>query len=241
MKGDFNNYLRSPYLNNRLKMYPNLKTKNILFIDDDLDVLENISLALKPLFNTFYTASDGFMALDIYYQHHIDILFVDIQMPKMSGLEFIKKIRKVDSSVVIVIISAYTNTDYLLESIQLNLVNYIVKPLTVQKVHTILGQLEDIFGGNHTIEIADDIVLDVDDMSLKYKNHSCILSKMEMDFLKILALKKVVTYDDMDRIWESEFPTQNAIRVFIKKLRNKLPVNFLENRRSIGYALKSDI
>ncbi len=221
-------------------MYPNLKTKNILFIDDDLDVLDNISLALKPIFNNFYTASDGFMALDIYYQNHIDLLLVDIEMPKMSGIEFIKKIRKIDSSVVIVVISAYTNTDYLLESIQLNLANYIVKPLTVQKVHALLAQLEDIFGANHKIEILDGILLDIDEMSVKYNNSSYSLSKHEMDFLKILALKKIVTYDDMDRIWESEFPTQNAIRVFIKKLREKLPTDFLQNRRSIGYALKSD-
>jgi len=111
-------------------MYDALKNKTVLYIEDELDVLQNISELLSHFFKTFYTASDGEMGYQTFINNKIDILLVDIELPKMNGIELIKKIRQTHKDLPVVVISAYTKTDYLLESIELNLDKYIVKPLT---------------------------------------------------------------------------------------------------------------
>jgi len=87
-------------------MYERLKDKSVLYIEDELDVLQNISKLLSKFFNNFYTASNAEDALDIFQEHKIDLLLVDIELPKMNGIDFIRKIRKIDESIPIVIISA---------------------------------------------------------------------------------------------------------------------------------------
>ena len=67
-------------------MYHFLRDKSVLYVEDELDVLKNISTLLSGFFQKFYTASDGFSALELYDEKHIDVLLVDIELPKMNGI-----------------------------------------------------------------------------------------------------------------------------------------------------------
>jgi YesN/AraC family two-component response regulator len=111
-------------------MYEVLKSKTLLYIEDDKEVLSNISKLLSNFFLKIFTASDGLDGYEIFQKNSIDIVLVDIELPSLSGIEVIKRIRKTHPTLPIVVISAYTKTDYLLESVELKLDKYIVKPLT---------------------------------------------------------------------------------------------------------------
>jgi len=221
-------------------MYDALKDKRALYIEDELDVLENISKLLSNFFAEFFTASSAEEGLEKFRKNEVDLILVDIELPKMSGIEFIKIIRKTHKNLPIVVISAYTKTDYLLESVELKLDKYIVKPLTSRKIHQLLLVLNSDFLDSNLLILDKNIYLDRENFLLKVNQQEYNLNKKELEFLVTIAKKKMITYDEIYQLWDDEFPTENAIRSFVKYLRKKLPSNFLKNKSSIGYYIQRD-
>jgi len=218
-------------------MYNLLKTKSVLFVEDEAEVLENITQVLSNFFDRFYTARDGVEAWDVFRTNTVDIALVDIELPRLNGLELIRRIRAVDKDIPIVVISAYTKTDYLLESVELRLDKYIIKPLTSKKIHEMLTRLNEDFSNENILELAPDVLLNNAHLTIIFDGIHHNLSVREISFLKMLARKGVVTYDEIVTLWGENPPTENAIRSFVRHLRKKLPKGLLENRSGIGYAL----
>jgi DNA-binding response OmpR family regulator len=221
-------------------MYKFLKDKSVLFVEDEIEVLKNISEFLRHFFKKVYIAPNAELAYQLFQENKIDAMLVDIELPKMNGIELIKKIRKIDKTIPIIIVSAYTKTDYLLDSIELNLDKYIVKPLTSKKINLLLEKLNSDFVDKNIIEVTDGVYLNSATSTIEFDNRVYSLTKKEFEFISILANKKVITYDEIDMLWETETPTQNAIRSFIAKLRKKLPTNIIKNRSGIGYYIDTN-
>ncbi len=222
-------------------MYDILKEKSALYIEDEIDVLNNISILLSHFFKKFLKASSAEEGYEIFINNNIDVLLVDIELPKMNGIDLIKKIRKTHKELPIVVISAYTKTDYLLESIELRLDKYIVKPLTSRKIHQLLETLNNDFLDSNILSLNKEIYIDREKYLLKLKDNEINLSKKELNFLLILARKKMISYDEIYQLWESDIPSDNAVRSFVKILRKKLPEGFLKNKSSIGYYIDKDL
>ncbi len=80
-----------------------------------------------------YTAIDGQEGLELYKKFEPEIVITDIEMPKLNGLEMAKKIRKHSLSTQIIIITAYKKPEYLLDAVNLQLVQYLIKPISLEK------------------------------------------------------------------------------------------------------------
>ena len=126
-------------------MYDFLKNKTALYIEDDVTILNNISKVLSDYFDTFYTALDAEEGCRLFLEYPIDVILIDTELPSISGLEVIKKIRTKNKEIPIVIISAYTKTEYLLEAIALKIEQYIVRPVTSKKLYDLLDRLNKIY------------------------------------------------------------------------------------------------
>jgi DNA-binding response OmpR family regulator len=218
-------------------MYDFLKDKTALYIEDELDVLKNISELLSHFFDEFYTASNGEQGYQKFLDHKVDVLLVDIELPKMNGIELIRKVRQTHKDLPIIVISAYTRTDYLLDSIELKLDQYIVKPLTSKRIHEFLEKLDKTFWDKSMLTLDLGVYIDTHKHVLTFDGEENTLSKRELEFLLILAQNKMIHYDEIDALWEDTIPTQNAVRSFIKQLRKKLPEDLLKNRNGFGYLL----
>lgn len=216
-------------------MYNFLKNKTALYIEDELSVLRNISTLMRSYFDRFYIAVDGEAGYKLFQENKIDVLLVDIELPKINGLELIKKIRKENIDIPIVVISAYTKTDYLLESIELNLTKYIVKPLTTKKIHELLTQLNNEFSDGDIVEFSENTLLHIKEMKVTFGHSEHQLTKKEFEIVKTLSNKKIISYEEVQGLWGDKTPSQNAIRSCIKKLRKKLPDNLIKNNNGIGY------
>ena len=79
------------------------------------------------------------------------------------------------------------------------------------------------------------IYLDRENFILKVNEKDIGINKKELEFLVTLARKKMITYDEVNELWEDNIPSSNAIRSFVKNLRKKLPDGFIKNKSSIGY------
>lgn len=105
-----------------------LKKLKLLFIEDEVELLDIIENTLKKLSINFFRAENAFDALNIIENHDIDIVITDINLPKMSGLELVKCLRQNDNDIPIIIMSAYTEEEYREEARKLGVNNYLLKP-----------------------------------------------------------------------------------------------------------------
>ena len=79
--------------------------------------------------------------LELYKQHKFDIVITDINMPRMDGLEMLDHIKEINSNQNTVIISAYSNTDHFMRSIQLGVDGYILKPIDFKQMNDTLYKI----------------------------------------------------------------------------------------------------
>jgi len=213
-----------------------MKNYTILLAEDEKGTQEELRDILGFMCKSVYVASNGLEAKNLYEAHKPDLIITDIKMPKLSGLDLVKHIRRNDSRTSIAIVSAHTDLDYLLLATELNLLKYLVKPITKSKL---LG-LFKLFKEKREL---DEIILSK--TSIFYpklcviKEDSSVhkLTVKETFFLTTLHEKKsIISYYELEDILELKGEGHdNAIRQFIKKIRLKLPKNYLKNIQSSGY------
>lgn len=109
------------------------KNLKVLYAEDDPVARENILVILKDMFNDVIIAKDGKEAFEIVQGNKIDLLITDILMPKLNGIELIKKIREKDKNISIIILSQYNESEVLLQSIKLKVDGYILKPVEIDQ------------------------------------------------------------------------------------------------------------
>jgi len=217
-----------------------LKSFTLLYVEDEVGIRNNIYEILECMFKDIYLATNGQEAFKLYEDKKPDLIITDIQMEKMTGLELIKKIRLRDSKTRVIITSAFTDLEYMLEATELHLVKYIVKPITEDKLTLALESFIKSFEGSSIFNIIPSWVYDESQSLVTGPEEKYILTKKENIFFKLLLQKnRIITYLEIeDILWdENQIMTQNALRLFIKNFRKKLPKNLLKNIQGTGYKL----
>ncbi len=221
------------------RLYKELKSIPILCVEDENGIREVIVQTLKYYFNEVYEAKDGNEAFEIYEYYKPKIILTDIQMKNCDGVELIKKIRAKDLNTTIFVLTAFSNEEYLMNLINLNINHYILKPLNLKKLNEAL--IKYLNKNHKPIKITKDLLLDIEKRELIYKDNETIpLRKREKDFLQLLTQKKdsIVTYIQIEEeLWLDKEMTSHALKSFIKDLRAKLPVNIIKNIPQEGYIL----
>ncbi|MDK9693701.1 MAG: response regulator [Sulfurimonas sp.] len=105
------------------------KNISILYVEDDAIVREETTKYLQKLYTDVRVANDGASGLEAYWQKRADIVITDILMPKLNGIEMIKKIKEAEPLQEVIIISAYTESEYFIEAIRLGCDAYVIKPI----------------------------------------------------------------------------------------------------------------
>jgi len=122
---------------------------HILVVDDQQAEIDAIEWLIHKHALPFSVAqaNDGEVALEYIRSHHVDLLFTDIRMPFMDGLELIKQAKIVIPDLKVLIYSAYGEFEYAQKAIQLGTVSYMLKPIDVKEFlkvfHSIIAILED--------------------------------------------------------------------------------------------------
>ena len=100
----------------------------VLCVDDDETSLKLLNLMLRKKVDVLFTARNGREAFELFLQHRPDIVITDIMMPGMSGLDLARCIRELDQKASIVITTAFNSTDFLVQSIDLAVTQFVMKP-----------------------------------------------------------------------------------------------------------------
>jgi len=123
-----------------------LKRLKVLYVEDDTNVRNELSSLLSNFFENVYTAKDGKEGLEIYKQKQddIDVIIADINMPNLTGIEMLEKIRLFDKNIPVLFTTAYSDTNFLIDAIKLKVFEYIIKPIDIRNLMKILGELATI-------------------------------------------------------------------------------------------------
>jgi PAS domain S-box-containing protein len=157
-----------------------LRTMTILYAEDEGALRQQESKVYNKLFKKVYEAEDGAQALKLYQEHRddIDVIITDINMPKLSGLELAREVQKI-SRVPIILTTAYTHTEYMLDAIDLGIKKYITKPVTINKI---IQDIESVVLQNRKEENIKDIAKN---LLSKSKNDSEELNELIRENKKI--------------------------------------------------------
>lgn len=110
----------------------------LLYVEDDEMTIEEISYFLKRHVKELHVAKDGHEGLALFKKHKPDMVITDIQMPNMDGLQMSEKILEINPSIPIALTTAYSDSKYLIKAIELGIDKYIIKPINMQEILTII-------------------------------------------------------------------------------------------------------
>lgn len=181
-------------------MIHTLTKYSVLIVDDELPILNQMSYMLEDFVANVYTASDGIEALDILSKHKIDIVITDLLMPNMHGITLISEIKKRNLPLAAIIITtAHSETNYLLDAIKLRVDGYLLKPIMAEEMLDLIEKsialkakedelwlkdrmLEGIstFVGGKKIEIIRYLFEHVDEQSIFYGSYEDIMSALNV-------------------------------------------------------------
>lgn len=113
----------------------------LLYVEDNDDSREMTSMVLGDFFQEIITAVDGFDGLEKYKNNHIDVILTDINMPELNGLQMIEKIREIDEDIPILVLSAYNEDDYFVDSIKLGVDGYLFKPIDIDQLISTIARI----------------------------------------------------------------------------------------------------
>ncbi len=116
----------------------------VLIVEDDKVSGKKMQSIVTHQGHQVEIAEDGIQGIELYNKFKPDLIFTDVLMPKMSGMEFLNTIRKTDNVVIIIVNTAYGSEEYALEAIRLNANNYIIKPIHFSEIFHHLKKYEAI-------------------------------------------------------------------------------------------------
>ena len=115
-----------------------LKSLTILYVEDEEDAFDQFREFLSRKARAVVTARNGEEGLHAFQEHRPDIIVTDIQMPVMDGLAMVSAIREMDRSVPIIVLTAFDDTDHMMQSINIDVDRYVTKPVDVSKLQDAL-------------------------------------------------------------------------------------------------------
>jgi len=228
---------------------------NILVTDDEQIVIDSLSFIINKNFaddTKVFTALSGTEAIEIVMKENIDIIFMDINMPGLSGLETVSVITKLKPNIVFVILSAFDRFQYAQEAINLGAYKYITKPVNRNVViETIRGAMQLVQEKKGKLSADMELHKKLDLVSPMIENdfiYACIYNNE-----KGLDLSSYLEYFNLaDNAWVFcclEFPNINSdnqystyvkIHEFFNTEHRSLVSSFMMNRIAVYYPIFSD-
>ncbi|NFM78898.1 response regulator transcription factor [Clostridium botulinum] len=219
--------------------------ETILVIDDEVKIIEVIKLYLENEGYTVIQATSGIEALKKQSEFNPDLLILDLMLPDISGENVCERIRK-ESEVPIIMLTAKSSEDSILNGYSIGSDDYITKPFSpkqlVAKVNAVLKRVK----GNQCENLIfnNELIIDIVNKKVEYNNKEIILTASEYKILSILARNpnKIFSREElMDYISRDNICIYDRIiDTHIKNIRAKLDQDsknptYVKTIRGMGY------
>ncbi|MCT7529569.1 response regulator transcription factor [Aliarcobacter cryaerophilus] len=219
-----------------------LKSLNILYAEDDLVIKESTTRILKMFFKEVFVANDGNETLEIYQNHKIDVIMLDYVMPNLDGYQTAKIIRELNKKIPIIIVSAYTDKEKLLNAIELNLIKYIEKPILHDDLVNVLNSVISSLKNNNLIltKLDENSYYSFVSKKIIKNDKEIVLTKNEVTFIELLLDKpnQLISKELIENEVFKESVDENTLRNMVYRLRKKLDSDSIVTIKDLGYLIK---
>ena len=110
------------------------KELKVLYVEDDENLRLETTKIIERIFEKVDVASDGIEGFNAFVATPYDLVITDIEMPQVDGIEMSRNIRAINQDTPIVVVSAYSNTDYFMDAIAIGIDYYILKPIKMPRL-----------------------------------------------------------------------------------------------------------
>ena len=223
----------------------------ILIVDDDLMLLKQLQSVLQDQNYATVTARNGDEALSALYESEYDLIVLDVMMPGLDGLSFLREIRAQKWEVPVLMLSAKGDAEDKIRGLDLGADDYLSKPFSEGELFArARALLRRKSGPGDSLMRIGDLSLDTAAREVYKDGASVGLTLKEFSILEFLAYNKnrvVSRLSLAEHVWEDDldpFVMSNAMDVHIKNLRRKIGDSarggLLRTVRGAGYVLKDD-
>ena len=212
----------------------------LLIVEDEISLQTALAKGFRKLEYTVDTASDGDEALELFFSGTYALVVLDLNLPKLDGMEVLREIRLDNKDLPVLILSARSEVEDKIAGFDEGANDYLAKPFHFGELEARVRALL-----RRNFKVADTIIeigavrIDTASKRLFVSEQEISLSKKEYGILEYLCLRRgeaVLPVELIEHIWESDSADVfNSFKVHLSKLRKKLPEQFIQNARGRGY------
>ena len=213
---------------------------NILIVEDEKEIREGVSEYLSEVGYNVISAEDGMQAIELFKNSKIDLVILDIMLPKANGFVVLNKIRQ-ESNVPVIMLTAMSDDYTQIMSFDEEADDYITKPFSIMVLHK---RIEALL--RRVVKVSEnkkwfygDIEIDFEGYSARKNGENIDLKPKEIKLIELLLKYegKVLTRAQiLDNLWRiEEAPNDRVIDVYIKNIRKKLLLDCIVTVKGIGY------
>lgn len=220
-----------------------LRHLTALYVEDDPIQRADMEDLLHIFFHKLLVTQSAEEALSVFTLHPVQVMIVDIRMPGMSGLELIAKIRQHNRHVAIIVTTAYAETPELLAAVPLHLVDYLLKPITWERLKQTLDECAQqlLDNGRIFVQLDSDTLYCTVNGDLQRQGQAIQLTVHEKRLLDALIAHRgqwlhyerllTAVYDDPENVGTT------ALKHLVSRLRQKIGAEVINNQYGMGYRL----
>jgi len=213
---------------------------NILIVEDEKEIREGVSEYLAEVGYSVISAEDGMQAIELFKNNKIDLVILDIMLPKANGFVVLNKIRQ-ESNVPVIMLTAMSDDYTQIMSFDEEADDYITKPFSIIVLHKRIEALlrRGVKVSENKKWCYGDIEIDFEGYSARKNGENIDLKPKEIKLIELLLKYegKVLTRAQiLDNLWNiEESPNDRVIDVYIKNIRKKLLLDCIVTVKGIGY------
>lgn len=231
-----------------------MEKETILLVDDEKDIQDLLEIYLRNETYEVVKANNGVEALDVLRQRAVDLIILDVMMPRMDGIEACLKIRE-EKNMPIIMLSAKSQDMDKIMGLSTGADDYVTKPFNpLELIARVKSQLRRYKRLNVPVHPQGDELV-IDDLTINVATHEVIkdgskinLTPREFAILELLARNCNIVFS-IERIYETVwnepfYGSNNTVMVHIRKIREKLEDNprhprYIKTVWGIGYKIES--
>lgn len=219
-----------------------LKQLTVLYVTKKEEDHKKINNILSLFLDKIIYSNNQTSALVIYEEKFPNIVIVDIDLLNSNGIDLIKLIRKKNKNIPILVITKNKEVSNLIEAIKLNLIDYLLKPIDINKLIFSLNQMAKIIlnRGDITTMVKNDIRYNYVEKSVLKNDRTEVLTKTESRLLELLLVNKnkIVSIQEIKRvIWSEKEVSESAFKSLLNRLSKKIGKDTISNSFGIGYGI----
>ena len=217
---------------------------NILIVEDEKEIREGVSEYLAEVGYSVISAEDGMQAIELFKNNKIDLVILDIMLPKANGFVVLNKIRQ-ESNVPVIMLTAMSDDYTQIMSFDEEADDYITKPFSIIVLHKRIEALlrRGVKVSENKKWCYGDIEIDFEGYSARKNGENIDLKPKEIKLIELLLKYegKVLTRAQiLDNLWNiEESPNDRVIDVYIKNIRKKLLLDCIVTVKGIGYKFEA--